>query len=201
MINVSRLKKGLFGAGKPIPLSTGREWDKETGLYYYRTRYYDPMEGRFISKDPLGFKGGDVNLFAYVGNQPINFVDPYGLWRSPSVIYDEASKDAQSKFPREDLHNGPGDAYRHCLASCMMAREDGDITARLLGWGNEKRGDWTHNQERGEREMDDFNNARGRQCGKDANTTKDCQNSCMNAVSRGDLKTYDSGTTPGYRGY
>jgi len=60
---------------------TGREWDKETGLYYYRARYYDPMEGRFISKDPIGFDGEDVNLYAYVGNQPINYVDPYGLAR------------------------------------------------------------------------------------------------------------------------
>src|SRR6266542_2765226 len=46
---------------------TGREWDKETGLYYYRARYYDPIEGRFISNDPIGFKGG-INLFNYVGN-------------------------------------------------------------------------------------------------------------------------------------
>lgn len=42
---------------------TGREWDREIGLYYYRARYYDPMEGRFMSKDPIGFGGGDVNLY------------------------------------------------------------------------------------------------------------------------------------------
>ena len=41
---------------------TGREWDKENGLYYYRAGYYDPMEGRFVSKDPFSFAGGDVNL-------------------------------------------------------------------------------------------------------------------------------------------
>jgi RHS repeat-associated protein len=58
---------------------TGREWDKEIGLYYYRARYYDPMEGRFISRDPIGFAGGDVNLYAYVGNRPINWIDPWGL--------------------------------------------------------------------------------------------------------------------------
>lgn len=60
---------------------TGREWDKETGLYYYRARYYDPMEGRFISKDPLSFAGGDVNLYGYVQNNPINWIDPWGLYR------------------------------------------------------------------------------------------------------------------------
>jgi RHS repeat-associated protein len=57
---------------------TGREWDKETGLYYYRARYYDPMEGRFISRDPIGFDGGDVNLYAYVKNNPTNLTDPSG---------------------------------------------------------------------------------------------------------------------------
>jgi RHS repeat-associated protein len=57
---------------------TGREYDAETGLYYYRARYYDPKAGRFISKDPIGFGGGDVNLFRYVGNDPGNWVDPNG---------------------------------------------------------------------------------------------------------------------------
>ena len=39
---------------------TGREWDTETGLYYYRARYYDPAAGRFISRDPIGFEGVNV---------------------------------------------------------------------------------------------------------------------------------------------
>jgi RHS repeat-associated protein len=59
---------------------TGREFDHETGLYYYRARYYDPKAGRFVTKDPIGFDGGDYNLFVYVGNNPVNFVDPMGLY-------------------------------------------------------------------------------------------------------------------------
>jgi len=59
---------------------TGREWDRETGLYYYRARYYDPMEGRFVSRDPISFSGGDVNLYGYTGNNPINRTDPDGLF-------------------------------------------------------------------------------------------------------------------------
>jgi RHS repeat-associated protein len=59
---------------------TGREYDRETGLYYYRARYYDAQIGRFITKDPIGFAGGDVNLYGYVLNNPINLVDPWGLW-------------------------------------------------------------------------------------------------------------------------
>jgi len=62
---------------------TGREYDLETGLYYYRVRYYDPETGRFISKDPIGFAGGDVNLYNYVLGDPINWGDPTGL----AVIY------------------------------------------------------------------------------------------------------------------
>lgn len=57
---------------------TGREYDSETGLYYYRARYYDPTLARFISEDPIGLAGG-VNLYAYVGNDPVNHTDPTGL--------------------------------------------------------------------------------------------------------------------------
>ena len=50
---------------------TGREYDSETGLYYYRARYYDAEVGRFISRDPIGFAGGDVNLYGYnAGTRP-----------------------------------------------------------------------------------------------------------------------------------
>jgi RHS repeat-associated protein len=58
---------------------TGREWEPEVGLYYFRARYYDPAIGRFINKDPIGF-GGGVNLYEYVGNQPTNLNDPLGLY-------------------------------------------------------------------------------------------------------------------------
>jgi RHS repeat-associated protein len=56
---------------------TGRENDG-TGLYYYRARYYNPKLGRFISEDPLGFKGGGTNFYAYAGNSPTNLSDPSG---------------------------------------------------------------------------------------------------------------------------
>jgi len=58
---------------------TGREYDSETGLYYYRARYYDPGLGRFISEDPIEFSSGDSNLRRYVRNTPINSADPSGL--------------------------------------------------------------------------------------------------------------------------
>ncbi|MBI5562169.1 MAG: RHS repeat-associated core domain-containing protein [Deltaproteobacteria bacterium] len=53
--------------------------EEATGFYYMRARYYDSQTGRFISEDPLGFGGGEVNLMAYVGGNPVNLVDPMGL--------------------------------------------------------------------------------------------------------------------------
>ncbi len=57
---------------------TGREFDSETGIYNYRARYYDFQIGRFISEDPLHFKGG-INFYAYAGNAPSKLTDPFGL--------------------------------------------------------------------------------------------------------------------------
>ena len=65
---------------------TGREADEKTGLMYYRARFYDPQIGRFTSEDPIGFAGGDVNLYGYVWNNPQHFKDPLGhqgFYRNP----------------------------------------------------------------------------------------------------------------------
>jgi RHS repeat-associated protein len=69
----------MTGASSTNPFQyTGREMDS-TGLYYMRARYYNPIAQRFISQDLIGLSGGQVNLNAYVFNNPINFVDPLGL--------------------------------------------------------------------------------------------------------------------------
>ncbi len=57
---------------------TGRE-NEGNGLYYYRGRYYSPVLHRFVSQDPLGLAGSGPNLYAYAGDNPINFSDPFGL--------------------------------------------------------------------------------------------------------------------------
>lgn len=59
---------------------TARESDTETGLYYYRFRYFDSVAGRFLNEDPTGFSGG-TNFYTYVSNHPTDFVDPKGLLR------------------------------------------------------------------------------------------------------------------------
>ncbi|RRQ21111.1 hypothetical protein D6C00_03475 [Thiohalobacter thiocyanaticus] len=57
----------------------GQYYDRETGLHYNYFRYYDSSTGRYITADPLGLKGG-LNAYAYVGNNPVNWYDPHGLW-------------------------------------------------------------------------------------------------------------------------
>ena len=64
-------------------LFTGREWIAELGLYDYRNRVYSPDLGRFLQTDPIRFTAGDVNLYRYVGNNPVNWTDPEGLFFSP----------------------------------------------------------------------------------------------------------------------
>jgi RHS repeat-associated protein len=60
---------------------TGREND-QTGLFYYRSRYYKPQFQRFVSEDPIGFAGGDTNLYGYIFNNPINLTIPSPITKS-----------------------------------------------------------------------------------------------------------------------
>jgi RHS repeat-associated protein len=58
-------------------LFTAREFDSETGLYYYRARYYDPNSGRFLNEDPLQIEGG-IDFYTYTLNNPASMIDPIG---------------------------------------------------------------------------------------------------------------------------
>jgi RHS repeat-associated protein len=55
-----------------------KEWNTSAGIYNFGRRYYDPMLQRFLNRDPLAEQGG-INLYAYVGNNPVNLIDTLGL--------------------------------------------------------------------------------------------------------------------------
>ena len=59
----------------------GRDFLAGPDIYYNRARFYDPVLGKFIAEDPLGFAGGDTNLYAFVRNNPRNWKDPTGLFQ------------------------------------------------------------------------------------------------------------------------
>lgn len=58
----------------------GGLYDHQTGLVRFGARDYDPETGRWLSKDPILFDGGDTNLYGYVLNDPVNLIDPEGLY-------------------------------------------------------------------------------------------------------------------------
>jgi RHS repeat-associated protein len=81
--NDTRTPLGASAVGNPFTF-TGQRFDPETGLLYYKNRYYSASQGRFISRDPLGYKGG-INLYTYVEGNPAEFVDPLGLFKLRSL--------------------------------------------------------------------------------------------------------------------
>jgi RHS repeat-associated protein len=101
-------KSTVTGSSNTNPFQyTGRENDL-TGLYYYRNRYYNPTSQRFISEDPLGFVSKDYNLYSYVENNPLLYVDPWGLERSccNQDLLDCLDKCIRSHDPFDPLFKG-----------------------------------------------------------------------------------------------
>lgn len=116
---------------------TGRENDG-TGLMYYRARYYSPTTQRFISQDPIGFDGDDVNLYAYVGNNPIKYIDPLGLLETiPPIDPNSPSLDPKNPPVPQPPSGTPGqqqpqtppkgppkggsscrDVFKFCMGAC-----------------------------------------------------------------------------------
>jgi RHS repeat-associated protein len=97
---------------------TGREFDSETGIYYYRARYYDPITGRFLSEDPIRF-GGGVDFYRYAFNNSVNFEDPFGL-DANTWTYGEIRSYAIGPPPGYAPPQGLGDAKASIGAVCSL---------------------------------------------------------------------------------
>ncbi|MCP4592167.1 MAG: RHS repeat protein, partial [bacterium] len=130
-------------AGDPSPIGnpylfTGRRYDPETAWYYYRTRYLDPIAGRFTTRDTIGVWGDPLNLgneYTYAGNNPVSYRDPYGLftwpwevdWTDPETYKGaastvEASIDVASDYYVKKVPDCVWQ-YLSCVEDCM---EDND---------------------------------------------------------------------------
>jgi RHS repeat-associated protein len=107
---------------------TGREVDPETGLNFYRARYYSNSAGRFLSEDPIGFEGGN-DFYAYVRNNPVLWIDPLGL---VSCTYDVTghhfhctSDDGSQSYDTTHVRSGNGSCMNN--PECNSTRNKGPI--------------------------------------------------------------------------
>ena len=116
----------------------GQYFDNETGLHYNWNRYYEPGTGRYVMEDPIGYAGGDENIYRYVFNNPTNFVDPLGLWSTSAhnAIIDEYGRQA-GLFPSDIAamksgsrdadslsYQDPLDSYIHAMSSGKMNKQE-----------------------------------------------------------------------------
>jgi RHS repeat-associated protein len=117
----------------------GQVEDAETGLYYNWHRYYDPEIGRYVTQDPIGLQGG-MNLYAYVGGNPVNLVDPEGLasctftFSTGRVVCVPANpQNNPVNIPAASGNNGGGQQCRNNPA-CTATRGRGPIPLGCWQW-------------------------------------------------------------------
>ncbi|HAN8640201.1 TPA: RHS repeat protein [Escherichia coli] len=195
----------------------GQQHDEESGLYYNRNRYYNPLLGRYITQDPIGLAGG-WSLYAYPLN-PVNGIDPLGLspadvalmrkkeqlnhqraWDILSDTYDDMKR----------LNLGGTDQFFHCMAFCRVSKlNDAGVSRSAKGLGYEKEirdyglnmfGMYGRKVKLSHSEMIEDNkkdlavNEHGLTCP----LTQDCSNRCINYINPEHKKTIKALQDAGY---
>jgi RHS repeat-associated protein len=125
-----KMKQVQGGSGNTY-MFTGREWDADAGLYYYRARWYDPDVGRFLAKDPIGFRGGQVDLYGYCLNDPLNLIDPEGddvglHFGTQKSLADEVNRSNLPDWAKHKLE-GPAEKVDACIHHNIPSRIKGDL--------------------------------------------------------------------------
>jgi len=159
---------------QPLGYNSGL-WDSETELVRFGARDYDPSIGRWTTKDPIGFAGGDTNLYGYVANDPVNWVDPSGLARGdwwdprtyvlPVVEGGQGATDFVRNYNNMRSANTIGaDKYFHCMANCQSTqRGPGGLTAaEIIGEGRELTDQYIKGDSRQACDADRAANSQGR---------------------------------------
>ncbi|MFH1230942.1 MAG: Ig-like domain-containing protein [Planctomycetota bacterium] len=136
IINAGQVTKNEYdytAFGEPLSWSekitnrytyTSREWDAESGTYYYRARQYNPYSGGFTARDPIEYAGG-LNLYGYVGNNPVNRTDPSGL-----VVVVEGSQSELSSWRIPEYYDSQ--TYnKYQDEPCDMHCEKCEMTGRV----------------------------------------------------------------------
>ncbi|MCK2211440.1 DUF6531 domain-containing protein [Escherichia coli] len=180
----------------------GQQYDKESGLYYNRHRYYDPLQGRYITPDSIGLRGG-WNMYQYPLN-PIQVIDPMGLDAIenmtsggliyavsgvPGLIAANSITNSAYQFGYDmdaivgGAHNGAADAMRHCYLMCRMTKTFGSTIADVIGKNHEAAGN-RQGQPAKERIMDLKNNTVGIACG---DFSAKCSDACIEKYNTGQL--------------
>jgi RHS repeat-associated protein len=195
---------------------TGQLLDIETGLILYRRRLYNTRLGRFVTRDPVGYRGGDINLLRYTFNRSSTVLDPLGLlcecgeeltiilsvgplnaWKAQPLVdkaHAAAAKVASKLGCNGNVHNNACDAFRHCYWMCITALKIGQDNAEKIGNIHEE---CDKEQPEEEASMDLHNNQIGRDLSKSCKTENDCEDACLKeAGPGGSLQTSPSGTFP-----